>query len=207
MGLYVLLDLADWFLSQIRKVFSYYLLTGGWRWTLTPWWTRLCLGACQDRTVGPLVFRKPVSWWVWLLSPQLAVWLEASQHWSLQVVGWGQVLVQMSQYGSHQECSRGWMFPIMSVSSVCVPRVSHSQPPFAPPGDLSKPAGRCSPGSYQITAFALGPSAHEILCVLLKSEACISPSFLGLVFLMPDPWAEEPYMGLRTLSCRRTSAI
>ena len=87
MGLYVLLDLADWFLSQIMKVFSYYLLTGGWRWTLTPWWTRLCLGACQDRTVGPLVFRKPVSWWVWLLSPQLVVWLEASQHWSLQVVG------------------------------------------------------------------------------------------------------------------------
>ena len=76
-----------WFLSQIREVFSYYLLTGGWRWTLTPWWTRLCLGACQDRTLGPLVFRKPVSWWIWLLPPQLVVWLEAPPHRSLQLVG------------------------------------------------------------------------------------------------------------------------
>ena len=92
------------------------------------------------------------------------------------------------------------MFPIVSASSVCVPWVSRSQPPFALPRDSPRPAGRCSPGSHQITAFALDPSAHEILCVLLKSEACISPSFLGFVFLMPDPWAEEPDMGLRTVS-------
>ena len=71
---------------------------------------------------------------------------------------------------------------------------------LAPPRDSPRPAGRCSPGSYQITAFALGPSVHEILCVLLKSEACMSPGFLGLVFLMPDPWPGEPDTGLRAIS-------
>ena len=93
-----------------------------------------------------------------------------------------------------------WLNVLYYVCFQCLCPQGEPQPPFAPPGDSPRPAGRCSPGSYQITAFALGPSAHEILCVLLKSEVCISPSFLGLVFLMPDPWAGEPDVGLRTVS-------
>lgn len=36
---------------------------------------------------------------------QLVVWPVASQHWSLQAVGWGQILVLMIQHVSHLECS------------------------------------------------------------------------------------------------------
>lgn len=35
----------------------------------------------------------------------LVVWPEESQHWSLQAIGWNQVMVLMSQFGSCWECS------------------------------------------------------------------------------------------------------
>ena len=61
----------------------------GWNWVLALWWAGPCLGACPEAAVGSLVFRQPVSWWVGLRSCLLVVWYEASQHWSLQAVGWG----------------------------------------------------------------------------------------------------------------------
>ena len=89
---------------------------------------------------------------------------------------------------------------------------SHSS---ASPGDSPRPAGGSSPGSYQVTAFALRPSVHEALCVPFESKVSISPSpvgllqlspiglqsqmLWGLVFLVPDPQAGEPDMELRTL--------
>ena len=79
--------------------------------------------------------------------------------------------------------------------------------------DSPRSAGRSNPGFYQMTAFALGPGACEILCVPFKNEVSLSPSPLGLlkvnltglqskmlwrlVFLMQDPWAGEPDVGLR----------
>ena len=85
------------------------------------------------------------------------------------------------------------------------------------------PAGGSGPGSYEITALALGPGACEILCVPFKSEVSISPSpvgllqlspaglqfqmLWGLVFLVPDLWAGEPDIWLKTHSCGRISAI
>ena len=41
------------------------------------------------------------------------------------------------------------------------------------------------PGSYQITALALGPRVCEILYVSFKSEVSISPSLVGLLKLRP----------------------
>ena len=41
------------------------------------------------------------------------------------------------------------------------------------------------PGSFQITASALGPGAHEILFVLFKSEVSISQDPLGLLNVSP----------------------
>ena len=215
MGLYVLLDLADWFLSQIMKFFSYYLLTGGWRWTLTPWWTRLCLGACQDRTVGPLVFRKPVSWWVWLLSPQLVVWLEASQHWSLQVVG-----------GAKSWCRWANMAATRSVhmvecSLLCLPPVSVS------PGWAT--ASRLLPlqETFQDQQVDVAQAPIKLLLflwVLAWVKFCVwhfrlslyLPKFcgipetmpcwpskldaLGLIFLVLESCVQEPEVGLRTLA-------
>ena len=40
-----------------------------------------------------------------------------------------------------------------------------------------RPAVRSGPGSYQSTAFVLGPGAHEILHVSFKSES-LFPSVL-----------------------------
>ena len=87
---------------------------------------------------------------------------------------------------------------------------------LASPGNFPRPAWRSGPGSYQITAFALGPNVHEILCASFKSKVCIYPSPLGLpnlrlavlqsqmlqwlVFPVHDPWAGKPDVGLRTLT-------
>lgn len=81
---------------------------------------------------------------------------------------------------------------------------------------LSQISGRSVSLSYKTTAFCMGPSAHKILCVPLKSEVFISLSPVGLlqlssidlqrqmlwelIFPVPDPWAGDPNMGLRTLS-------
>ena len=65
------------------------------------WWVKLDLGSLVGRAVGGCGLRKTLgslSVDKWSYSPTLfVVWPEASQHWSLQAVGWGQVLVLMSQ--------------------------------------------------------------------------------------------------------------
>ena len=102
----------------------------------------------------------------------LVVWLEASQHWSLQTVWWGRVLV-----------SRWWppgeLTP-MSISQFlcqqCLYPHSEPQPHPTFSGIPSRPAGRPGPGSYEVTAFFLGPSAHETLCAPSKSGVSVSPS-------------------------------
>ena len=107
----------------------------------------------------------------WTYVPiQLVVWPEASQHWCLQAVGWGQVLVLMSQDAHcHQsQCWQSRMFPY--VWNQCLfPQGKLQLPPFSP-GDCLRPAGGSGPRFYQIIAFALGPGACEILCVPFKSE-------------------------------------
>ena len=52
------------------------------------------------------------------------------------------------------------------------PRGSHSAPA------LPKPTGRSGSGTYEVTAFAVGPSAHEIVCTPLKSfpQCCGAPA-------------------------------
>ena len=58
-----------------------------------------------------------------------------------------------------------------------------ASPPALAPGDSPRPAGRPSPGSYQITPFALGSRACEILCAPCKSEVSTYPSPQGLLQL------------------------
>ena len=98
------------------------------------------------------------------------------------------------------------MLPDVSATIVYVPRVSPT------PGDPPRPAGKSGPVFYQITAFTLGPRVYEILCMPFKSEVSISinpeellrSSPAGLqsqvLFMVPDPWAGRPYVGLRTLT-------
>ena len=90
------------------------------------------------------------------------------------------------------------------------------QPPPASPGGPPRPAGRSCPGSYEVTTFALGPGAHETLCVPSKSGVSLSPCpvellqsspaglqsqmLWGLLCPLAEPPAEEPVAGLRTLT-------
>ena len=53
--------------------------------------------------------------------------------------------------------------------------------PVASPGDPPRPAGRADPGSYQISAFALGLHACEISCASFKRDVFVSPSPVGLL--------------------------
>ena len=83
----------------------------------------------------------------------LVVWSEASQHWSLQAVGWSQILDTMSP----ARCQ-----PLDKYSCICFPpafmslKKSHKYP-LPPPETFQNQQGRSGPGSYEVIALALGP--------------------------------------------------
>ena len=111
---FLLLVSVPWWVRLIVR-----LVQASWREGLKPthWWVELGLGPLAGRALpwcesrGDCGLRKSLgslSADGWGCVPaQLVVWPEASQHWSLQAVGWSQVLVLMIQYVSHQECSCG----------------------------------------------------------------------------------------------------
>ena len=99
----------------------------------------------------------------WCCVPTLlVVWPEASQHWSLQAVGWGQVSVPKWRplgelmllnipWGLHHQCS-----------------CPHSEPQLTPAssGDPPRPAGRSGPGSYGVIALSWVPGLMKPFCTL-----------------------------------------
>ena len=104
----------------------WYPPTGGWSWGLSLWWERPYLRVCL--LLGSCLFRTTLSRLSadgWGCVPTLLVVWPESQHWSLQAVGWGQVLVRK------QQPPRGLM-PINTcqthATSVPVPPVNHSCP-------------------------------------------------------------------------------
>ena len=105
----------------------------------------------------------------------LIVWPEASQHWSLQSLEWGQVWVTKGQ-------------PPGELMSVNISQYFHhwypcpySEPQLPlPSGAPLRPAGKSGPGFYQIIAFSLGPTACEILCVPFKIQSLSSQAGLKL---------------------------
>lgn len=143
---------------------------------LAHWWLNLGLGAREGRAKfkGSYRLRKSLdrlSVDTWLC---LFFWPQVSQPWSLQAVGWGQVLVPRCQPPGElhtDECSL-----ISSPQGLCPQDELEelSSPCPASPEDPPRVADRAGPGSYQIATFVLGPSAHGILCVLLKREASVS---------------------------------
>ena len=114
------------------------------------WWAGPCQGVCL---VGSRVLRKTLSCLFvdgWGCVPTLlVVWPEASQHWSLQAVGRGQVLV------------RKWWPPKghmplstpQNYSCQCLWLSSEPQPSPTSTGDAPIPAGRSGPGSHEAIAF------------------------------------------------------
>ena len=83
----------------------------------------------------------------------------------------------------------------MAVANVMSPLGVEPWPPPASLGDSSRPAGRSVPGSYKITASALGPSAHEILCAPFKSEVSISTNPLELIRISPTDLKSQMLSG------------
>lgn len=94
----------------------------------------------------------------------------------------------------------------VSATSFYYQREPHPFP--ASPGDPPRPEGRSRPASYEVTAFALYPSACETLCASFKSGVSVSASHVELlqssltgfqnqmlwVLLLPmlEPWTESP---------------
>ena len=113
----------------------------------------------------------------------LVIWSEASQHLTLQAVGWDQVLVSKWQ-------------PPGELTSMNIPLYlchqcpcSHSEPQLLPasPGDPPRPAVRSGLGSCEFTALPLCRGVHETFCVPSKSGVSVSPS--PVEFLWSSPMA------------------
>ena len=114
--------------------------------------------------------------------------------------GWGQIFSKMATYrGIHtNDYSRELCLQCPS------PTMIHSHPNF-PRRSKSSLASLT-----QILCLALGPSAHESLCVPFKNVVSMSPSPMellctshmlwGLLLPMPDPQEWELDIGLRTLT-------
>ena len=163
------------------------------------WWARLCQRMCLS---GSCVFRKTLSSLSadgWSCVPTLlAVWPEASQHWSLQAVGWGQVLV------------RKWRPPreltLMSTPQnylrQCPCPHGESQLPPTSAGDPPILSSKSGPVSYEVITFLLGSwCTRDPVCVLQDWSFCFhqscgipvikpcwssKPDSLGLLLLLPD---------------------
>lgn len=93
-----------------------------------------------------------------------------------------------------QQRLQGRMFSKKAATNVHIPRVSHS-PPLPIQETLQEHRYVCL-GSYQITAFSLGPSARKILYVPFKNEVSISPSPEGLNKLIPTGLQSQELWGL-----------
>ena len=194
---------------------DWFLPTDGCGWVLSLWWAGLCQEVCLAGSCGLRKTFGSLSADGWGCVPTLSVlWPEVSPHWSLEGVGWGQVLV------------RKWR-PLGGPTPMSTPQnYRHlcfcpcSEPQLLPTstGDSPIPAGRSGPRSCELTAFSLGSwYAQDLVCA--KSGVSVSPSpveFLqsnttgaesqmlwGLLLPLPDPKAGDPDVGLRTFTPMR----
>ena len=122
----------------------------------------------------------------------LFVWSDSTQHWSLQAVVWGQVLMP-----------KWWLpgeFTLMNIPQYlchqCPFPHSEPQPPPSSPGDPPSPAVRSGPGLYEVTGFALVSSMHETLCAPSKRGVSVFPSFVELVQSSPADLQSQMLWGL-----------
>ena len=92
------------------------------------------------------------------------VWFEASQHQRSEYIGWYQVSILITE-AICLPPARGLKMntPKISTTSFYDLREGHCCP-LPPQETLPRPVGRSGPGSCEVTAVALHPSAHETLC-------------------------------------------
>ena len=140
-----------------------------------PSWAGPCQGVCL---LGSCLFRKTLSSLSadgWGCVPTLlVVWPEASQHWSVQAIGWGQVLVGkwwpsrgLTPMSTHQNCLRQCSCPH-----------SEPQPPSASAQDPLILAVKSGPVSYEVTTFSpVSWCARHPVFTLQELSFCFSQSF------------------------------
>ena len=108
------------------------------------------------------------------------------RHPSTGAVGWGQVKMAASRRAHTIEYT-----PIPLPPVFLSPR--WPQPPPAFPGDATEPAKTSVSGSYEVTDFSLGPSAHKTLCAPSNSTElsfCFA-QFCGVSVIRPY-WPSKP---------------
>ena len=149
------------------------------------WCVELCVVPLVDRATSRGVFRSgcELSTTLGSLSadgwgcvpPLLVVWPEASQHWSLQAVGWSQVSVpKWPPLGQLVPINMLWGLHLQSPCARSAPQPTHTSP-----GDPPHHTGWSSPGSCGVTALFWVP-------VYVKS--CVHPPRVQFLFL-PVLWS------------------
>ena len=98
------------------------------------------------------------------------LWPGASQHWSLQAIGWSEVLVPKWQ-------PPGELIPMsipQYLSHQCpCPHYELKLTPTS--GDYQRPIGVSGQCSYKVTTFFLSPNVQGTLCVPSKNGVSLSP--------------------------------
>ena len=120
---------------------------------------------------------------------QLVVWREVSQHWSLQAVGWVQVLVLMTQARYHPTGEHMHMNTPQYVRHQLLCPQREPQPPPSSPGDPPRPAGMSVPGSVKLLLLLLVPLSVRFLYTF-NSEICF-PQSCGAPEIKPH-WSSKP---------------
>ena len=138
---------------------------------------------------------------------------EASKHWSLQAVGWGQVLVR-------KWWPPGELMPMSTPQNYCCQCLCPCSEPQLPPPhsavDTSIPGSSSGPCLYEVTGFfPVSWCTRDPVCPLQVWSFCFPQSYEipviklhwpskqipgGILLLLSDPQAREPDMGLRTIT-------
>ena len=111
------------------------------------------------------------------------------RHPSTGALGWGQVKMAASRIAHTIECT-----PISLPPVFLSPQWPQPPPPF--PGASTKPANTAGSGSYEVTAFSLGPSAHKTLCAPSNHGISVSLSSIELLYSSPTGLQSQMLWGL-----------
>ena len=146
------------------------------------WWAWPCVVAYSEVALG-LVFRQLVCWWVGMYPCPVvscSAWgtkeLAPADYWVLLLLGGARCWQKWSKLSAASISSVHvgdtiYLTPYMSPIYLTPVSMSPRWAAVAPdsPGDSPRPTGRSGLGSYQIIAFALCPSASEILCTFFNT--------------------------------------
>ena len=166
-------------LCRLLGGWDWFLPSGGWSWLLSLWWAGPCQGVCLS---GSCVLRKTLSSLSadgWGCVPALlVVWPEESQHWSLQAVGWGQVLVR-------KWWPPGGLTPMSTPQNYCRQCFCPCSKPQVPAstGDPPILAGKTTQSLMRLLLFSL---VHMRRCVHPPRVEFVSPS--PVEFLWSNQW-------------------